>query len=378
MRIKNRLLAEGAQFSKPQNDLGVVNRARPGTVKFRLAWLFWLLVIPALWWALREVPLQQIVDTLASLRGWQLLALASVNVGVLAIFSLRWWIFLRVMGGRIPFSRAVGYHLIGFGVSYFTVGPQVGGEPLQVLLVSRHPSVTLPAAVSSVFLDKVFELLTNFTFLMIGSLLILISGASGKWPGGGWWVAAAVLLALPLLHLLALSRGKYPITGLITRYTLPAWLLRAAKLIVQSEEQISALLRTKPVVVLTAAAISVAGWLAMFAEYALMLSFLGQSMNLVQLMTAFLASQLAFLTPLPGGLGALEAGQVLAFSSFGAAAAVGLSASLVMRVRDLIFGLLGLALADNELRKLDTRKAPPAGTGLTIDSVEQTIIVLEE
>ena len=378
MRIKHRLLAEGAQFAKPPNNLGVVNRARPGSVKFRLVWLFWLLVIPALWWALREVPLQRIVDTLASLRGWQLLALAGVNVGVLAIFSLRWWIFLRVMGGRIPFSRAVGYHLIGFGVSYFTVGPQVGGEPLQVLLASRHPSVTSPAAVSSVFLDKVFELLTNFTFLMIGSLLILVSGAAGNWPGGGWWAAAAGLLTLPLLHLWALSREKFPITGLITRYTLPTWLLRAAKLIVQSEEKISALLRTKPVVVLAAAAISAAGWLAMFAEYALMLSFLGQSMNLVQLMTAFLASQLAFLTPLPGGLGALEAGQVLAFSSFGAAAAVGLSASLVMRVRDLIFGLLGLALAGTELQKIGKRKAPPEGTDSTIDSVEHTVIVLEE
>ena len=363
---------------KPSDDSGAINRARPGSVKFRLVWLFWLLVIPALWWALREVPLQQIVDTVASLRGWQLLALAAVNVSVLAIFSLRWWIFLRVMGGRVPFSRAVGYHLIGFGVSYFTVGPQVGGEPLQVLLVSRHQSATLPAAVSSVFLDKVFELLTNFTFLMLVSLLILASGATGNWPGGGWWVAAAVLLVLPLLHLLALSRGKFPLTWLITRCKLPPWLLRAARLIVQSEEQISTLLRTRPVVILTAAAISAAGWLAMFAEYALMLSFLGQSMSLVQLMTAFLASQLAFLTPLPGGLGALEASQVLAFSSFGVAAAVGLSASLVMRVRDLIFGLLGLTLAGNELRKLDARKASPAGTDLTIDSIEQTIIVLEE
>lgn len=184
------------------------------------------------------------------------------------------------------------------------------------------------------------------------------------------------MLALPLLHLLALSRGRYPITGLTTRYTLPAWLLCAAKLIAQSEEQISVLLRTKPAVVLTAAAISVGGWLAMFAEYALMLSFLGQSMSLVQLMTAFLASQLAFLTPMPGGLGALEASQVLAFSSFGAAAAVGLSASLVMRVRDLTFGLLGLGLAGIELQKLGNRKAPPAGVDTYIDSVEKTIIVL--
>lgn len=371
MNIPHEPSAE-VQTSKMPADSGSGNQTRLGFAKFRLVWLFWLLVIPALWWALREVPLQQIVDAVTSLRGWQLLALAAVNIGVLAIFSLRWWLFLRVMGGRISFLRAVGYHLIGFGVSYFTVGPQVGGEPLQVLLVSRQPSVTLPAAVSSVFLDKVFELLTNFTFLMAGSLLILASGATGHWPGGGWWVVAAVLLALPLLHLLALSRGKFPITTWMARSKLPVWLQRVAKLIAQSEEQISVLLRTRPAVVLITAAISVAAWLAMFAEYALMLRFLGQPINLVQLMTAFLASQLAFLTPMPGGLGALEAGQVLAFNSFGAAAAIGLSASLVMRVRDLIFGLLGLALAGSALRKLDMRKTPIAGTNFPIDSVDRS------
>ncbi len=378
MRRTHERSEEEEHASQLPNDPGIVSRACPGFVKFRLAWLFWLLVIPALWWALREVPLPQIVDTLASLRGWQLLALAAVNVGVLAIFSLRWWFILRVMGGRIPFSRAVGYHLIGFGVSYFTVGPQIGGEPLQVLLVSRHPSVTLPTAVSSVFLDKVFELLTNFTFLMVGGLLILASGATGNWPGGVWWVVAAALLALPLLYLLALSRGKFPITALMAHSKIPAWLLRAAKLIGQSEEQISTLLRTRPAVILATAAISAGGWLAMFVEYALMLRFLGQSINLVQLMTAFLASQLAFLTPMPGGLGALEAGQVLAFSSIGAAAAVGLSASLVMRVRDLVFGLPGLVLAGNELRRPDARAAQSAGTESTINSFEKNIIGLEE
>ncbi|MFA5835954.1 MAG: lysylphosphatidylglycerol synthase transmembrane domain-containing protein [Bellilinea sp.] len=378
MRQTHERSEEEERASKLPNDPGIVSRARPGSVKFRLAWLFWLLVIPALWWALREISLQQLVDTLASLRGWQLLALAAVNVGVLAIFSLRWWFILRVMGGRIPFFRAVGYHLIGFGVSYFTVGPQVGGEPLQVLLVSRHQPVNLPAAVSSVFLDKVFELLTNFTFLMVGSLLILAGGAAGNWPGGYWWVITSALLVLPLLHLVALSRGKFPITALMTHSTLPVWLQRAAKLIAQSEEQISTLLRTRPAVVLTVTAISAGGWLAMFAEYALMLRFLGQSINLVQLMTAFLASQLAFLTPMPGGLGALEAGQVLAFSSFGAAAAVGLSASLVMRVRDFVFGLLGLFLAGNELRRLNTHEEPSAGTESAINSFEKNIIGLEE
>jgi len=94
----------------------------------------------------------------------------------------------------------------------------------------------------------------------------------------------------------------------------------------------------------------------MFAEYTLMLRFLGGSFASPQIFLAFLTSLLAFLTPLPGGLGALEASQVMVITSFGATAAIGLSVSLLMRARDVIFGLMGIFFAGNALHK---RSAQP-------------------
>ncbi|HWR66101.1 MAG TPA: lysylphosphatidylglycerol synthase transmembrane domain-containing protein, partial [Bellilinea sp.] len=242
------------------------------------------------------------------------------------------------------------------GVSYFTAGPQVGGEPLQVMLVAQNQKVKFPAAVSSVFLDKVFQLLTNFTFLVFGSLWIFSRDILGNIPGAGWWIGAGIVLAVPLLHLLTLRRGVFPFSHLIQHLPRWSWLEKVTNVIAQSEELISRMLQTNTKVIFTAAIISAVGWLLMFAEYAFMLRFLGGTFAAPQVFLAFMASQLAFLTPLPGGLGALEASQVMIFTSFGAPAAIGLSVSLLMRSRDILFGLLGIVIATTALNK---RSAQP-------------------
>jgi uncharacterized membrane protein YbhN (UPF0104 family) len=54
---------------------------------------------------------------------------------------------------------------------------------------------------------------------------------------------------------------------------------------------------------------------------------------------------MAFLMPLPGGLGALEASQVFIFGRFGIRNAIAISLVLLMRGRDLLIGGLGLLMA---------------------------------
>ena len=73
-----------------------------------------------------------------------------------------------------------------------------------------------------------------------------------------------------------------------------------------------------------------------------MLYFLGVSLTFDQTIVALTAARLAILFPLPGGLGALEASQVLAMTVLELNPAVGLSLSLLIRVRDVLLGSLGL------------------------------------
>jgi uncharacterized membrane protein YbhN (UPF0104 family) len=88
--------------------------------------------------------------------------------------------------------------------------------------------------------------------------------------------------------------------------------------------------------------ISVLSWIAIIGEYGLALRFLGQNVTLAQTISALVAARFAILLPMPGGLGTLEASQVLALGALGLNPAVGISLSLLIRIRDVTLGGLGL------------------------------------
>ena len=114
------------------------------------------------------------------------------------------------------------------------------------------------------------------------------------------------------------------------------------QMLLGAEAQIGAFCRQQPRILFLSILLSGIIWAALFGEYALALRFLGLETNLVNALAMIIFARLAFLTPLPGGLGALEAGQVLAMQSLGFDPIFGVSISLFIRVRDTVFGLLGL------------------------------------
>jgi uncharacterized membrane protein YbhN (UPF0104 family) len=112
-----------------------------------------------------------------------------------------------------------------------------------------------------------------------------------------------------------------------------------------AEEQIGLSCQQNPGPVLAASALAALNWAVMTLEYWLVLRFLGLPVSIVQAVAALTAARIAFLIPLPAGLGTLEASQVLAMTAFGFGPALGLSASLIIRARDITVGSLGLLWA---------------------------------
>ncbi|MCB8966959.1 MAG: flippase-like domain-containing protein [Ardenticatenaceae bacterium] len=318
-----------------------------------LKWLSWLLVVGLLAWVLAQVPLREAAAIVAGLRGWQVGAGLAVNGLVLWILNGRWWLILRAQGYVVPYLRLLGHRLAGFGVSYFTPGPQFGGEPVQVLLLSRKEGVPRATAVAVITLDKLLELLFSFLFLVGGVLIVL----QGRLFGGvvGWETAvfAFILLLFPAAFLTATGLGWYPVSKLLRgmgHWSMwarrPVWHSRYQRLAqfgMDSEAQMTAFFRTAPRTLLVVLAVSVCSWLLLLFEYALMLRFLGLTLTWMQVVGLLTAVRVAFLLPLPAGLGMVEASQVLALSLMGLNPAVGISASLLIRARDVLLGLAGLA-----------------------------------
>jgi uncharacterized protein (TIRG00374 family) len=330
--------------------------------------IFWTLALLLLAWIMSTIPLGQTWAVLRQLQVWQIGALVLINLGVLLVLNGRWWLLLRGLGYELPYLTLTAHRLAAFGVSYFTPGPQFGGEPVQVILIEREHGVSRPAALTAVSLDKSLELTVNFAFLLAGVVVVLKSGLLGDYLTGETAVLMALfMLGLPLLFLTATRQGWQPLPRMwrwgqhwpLWRWR-PSWQQnyhRIGHTIQISEEEATRFCRERPLTLALALLVSVLCWLVMVFEYWLMLTFLGGPAAVEQTIILLTAARIAFLLPAPGGLGTLEASQLLAFAAVGLNPAIGISLSLLIRARDILLGSAGLWWSGRRLRRTQRRTA---------------------
>lgn len=331
--------------------------------------LVFILLGGLLYWALRNAPLADILALLRQLTPAQIAWLLLLNAIIFLLITARWWLILRANSPRAPFLPLVGYRLAAFGLSYFTPGPQVGGEPLQIIYLQKHYGLASARATSAVIMDKLLEFLANFLFLGVGFLAIARSGMLARYPPPAWLaLPLALLLLWPLAHILLMYFGKHPLSALLSplvrrrhpitqgavenpqknsRNPRNLWinLQNFARLIAVSEHLAGLFCRRHLGYLILSLTVSLLVWVGMVYEYIYMLACLSAGLAFEPALASLTAARLSFLMPLPAGLGALEASQVFAVSAFGLPAALGISLSLLMRARDLLLGGLGLLVA---------------------------------
>ena len=134
------------------------------------------ILIPLLYFALRKAPLADIWAAVNHLRLWQITVLVIINITMYFLVTLRWWVIVRAGNKTIPYFPLILVRIAVFGISYFTLGPQVGGEPLQVFYLQRKYGMSYTRATSTVIMDKLLEFLGNFFLLVIGLTAIIQAG----------------------------------------------------------------------------------------------------------------------------------------------------------------------------------------------------------
>ena len=310
--------------------------------------LLWLLIPIVLWWTLKDISMVEIVDNFRGIGLGAIIALIVLNTIIFALLSLRWWLILRAQGYRRSFLALISYRLAGFGVTYFTPGPQFGGEPFQVYLLNQREGMKTPTAAASVTVDKLLELLANFTFLLVGITVILFGGTLNGPTRIELILLPALLLLVPAAYLGALKLGFLPVSSILRilrdRFLKSPSIDRFIQTLKETEYQVSEFCQENTLLLLVAAILSVGIWVLMVFEFSLMMRFLGVGLNLTQVLIALTAARIAFLLPLPAGLGTLEAGQVMAMGLIGVNPVLGVSLSLLIRARDVILGSIGLWL----------------------------------
>jgi uncharacterized membrane protein YbhN (UPF0104 family) len=156
---------------------------------------------------------------------------------------------------------------------------------------------------------------------------------------------ALLLLGLLLAYLCGLAWGWQPLArGLAISTRRLGRGQSLAALAAEVESQAGLFCRQRPGHLLLALGVSLLAWAAMVAEYWLAAHFLGISLGPAQTIAALTAARLAYLLPMPGGLGAFEAGQMLALTALGFDPAAAVALALLIRGRDMLIAVLGIWL----------------------------------
>ena len=331
----------------------------PSVQSQRKKWLRFLLWGSAIalffgvWW---QIPWAEVVVVLRGLSPTKLLLLAGLDVVIVLTMNGRWWFVLRGMGQRLGYLRLSQYRLVAMSISYFTPGPQFGGEPFQVWVLTKHHDVPTSTAIAAVTVDKLLELVVNFMVLVWG-VGVVVQTAVFPTLSSQWTLTLALALwSLPLLLLLALMQKRTPLS------TAVAWLSQRQQIqkliqprqnsfqqwqiiISESEQQVGQLYEQSPRHLIWALLVTVLNWALWMLEFWFMYALLGLQLSFTELLILVTAVRIAVLLPLPGGLGTMEASQLLAITAIGHPAAIGLSLTLLIHVRDVLIASIGLWLS---------------------------------
>jgi len=307
------------------------------------------LLIVLLYFSLRKAPLVDIWGMLRNLKVWQILILLLLNSFIYSFITLRWWLIVRAEKKEVPFFPLIVTRVAAFGVSYFTPGPQVGGEPLQVLYLQRNCGMTYVRAASTVVMDKLLEFLAGFVLLGFGLAAVFQSGIIFAGGNGSLAVLGGLILLmlLPPVHIILLYRGTYPVSSLMRKFSNNKFV----RFFAASERMAGAFCRRHLGTLVLAVFVSLLAAFGMVIEFFFITRFLGIDLSLRQTIVAWTAGWLSFLLPLPGGLGALEASQVFSLGAFGIPAVSAIGVTLIIRARDLLIGGLGLLIAGRGVKR---------------------------
>lgn len=293
-----------------------------------VAWLLWDLGPAAVWSVVRVL-------------GWRVGVVLFVPfVVAVALDTVGWSVLLP--GARVGGLALAGARLAGEAVNLATPTASVGGEPLKAFLVRDR--IGLDTGLASVVVDK--------TTMVMGQALLLVAGLA----------IASVVLEAPRDLLLAMVvllgaeivgvggfafvqlRGGVTGAGRILERLGVGAIARHRDLLRDVDRRLLDLYRAHRLRVAVSALLHAGGWAVGGLEIYVVLGLAGIPVGLATaLVLEAVSAAIRFATfMIPGSLGALEGGSVAAFVALGLPGVAGLSFTLIRRLREATWAVIGL------------------------------------
>ena len=123
------------------------------------------------WFGLSRIDLSETLDAFSGVRLEVVAAGAALVVCTVCLFALRWQILLGA-GGRVPFHSAFSFLMIGYMIN--AILPMRAGDLARAYLIGRRHKIAVAAALSSVVVERLFDVVAIVLLgMFISSLLEL-------------------------------------------------------------------------------------------------------------------------------------------------------------------------------------------------------------
>ncbi|HYB53924.1 MAG TPA: flippase-like domain-containing protein [Thermoanaerobaculia bacterium] len=262
------------------------------------------------------------------------------------LYTLAWRRTLPPESRGIPMRSLFSMRLIGDAVNTLTPSAVVGGELLRVGLLKRF--VPTSVALASVGLAALAQFMAQALFIVIGIPFVAAGGLRGRVAGAGYALAAVLLAVIASLVYLAWKGDGFRKAQrwLEARRWLPERWTSSDVQWAALDEEIFGALRRRPQDFLVALLFFYLGWSVTVADVYWILLFLGAPVSLA---VAFSIAVLLVLIEgffffVPARAGIPEAASYAVFLALGLDPARGFALALARRLRELTWGLVGLAI----------------------------------
>lgn len=265
-----------------------------------------------------------------------------------------WQVILNAGGqtGRVPFWKVYKYTVTGFSLNYVTPVGLLGGEPYRIMEVSAY--VGKERATSSVILHAMMHIFSHFCFWAFSILLYLaLYGAQMGWGMAVLLLLIAGFCALGIYFFMKGYRNGLALNVLNFFARLPfcktkfgGFIERNRAAIERVDEQIAALHAQSRRVFYLSLSLEFFARIVGCLEIMFILFIMTSDVSfwdciLIQAFTSLFANLFFFM---PMQMGAREGGFALATGGLAMTKAFGVYTSLIVRLREIFWIVVGIAL----------------------------------
>lgn len=265
-----------------------------------------------------------------------------------------WQVILNAGGqtGRVPFWKVYKYTVTGFSLNYVTPVGLLGGEPYRIMEVSAY--VGKERATSSVILHAMMHIFSHFCFWAFSILLYLaLYGAQMGWGMAVLLLLIAGFCALGIYFFMKGYRNGLALNVLNFFARLPfcktkfgGFIERNRTAIERVDEQIAALHAQSRRVFYLSLSLEFFARIVGCLEIMFILFIMTSDVSfwdciLIQAFTSLFANLFFFM---PMQMGAREGGFALATGGLAMTKAFGVYTSLIVRLREIFWIVVGIAL----------------------------------